>query len=72
MKRYFEDSFRQLNTAITMPINAVIGPMTDQVVVLLIGLPKYAESLKRPDQTEECDDQPERKENCESLLIWRS
>ena len=22
-----------------MPINAVIGPMTDQVVVLLIGLP---------------------------------
>jgi hypothetical protein len=39
MKRYFDESFRQLNTAITMPISTVIGPMMDQVVVLLIGLP---------------------------------
>ena len=36
---YFDESLRQLNTAITMPITAVIGPMMDQVVVLLIGLP---------------------------------
>ncbi len=40
MRRYLDESFRQLNTAITMPISAVIGPMTDQVVVLLIGLPR--------------------------------
>jgi hypothetical protein len=39
MKHYFDESFRQLNTAITMPISTVIGPMIDQVVVLLIGLP---------------------------------
>ena len=39
MKHYFDESFRQLNTAITMPISIVIGPMMDQVVVLLIGLP---------------------------------
>jgi hypothetical protein len=39
MKHYFDDSLRQLNTAITMPISTVIGPMMDQVVVLLIGLP---------------------------------
>jgi hypothetical protein len=39
MKHYFDESFRQLNTAIAMPISTVIGPMTDQVVVLLIGLP---------------------------------
>lgn len=39
MKRYFDESFRQLNSAITMPISTVIGPMMDQVVVLLIGLP---------------------------------
>ncbi len=39
MKRYFDESFRQLNAAITMPISTVIGPMMDQVVVLLIGLP---------------------------------
>ena len=39
MKHYFDESLRQLNTAITMPISAVIGPMMDQVVVLLIGLP---------------------------------
>ncbi len=39
MKRYFDEIFRQLNTAIPMPINDVIGPMMDQVVVLLIGLP---------------------------------
>mgnify|MGYP005810411955 CR=1 FL=1 len=39
MKHYFEESFRQLTTAITMPITTVMGPMTDQVVVLLIGLP---------------------------------
>lgn len=39
MRHYFDESFRQLTTAITMPITAVIGPMTDQVVVLLIGLP---------------------------------
>ena len=28
--------------AITMPTNAMIGPRTDQVVVLLIGLPETA------------------------------
>ena len=39
MKRYFEESFRQLNAAIRMPISTVIGPMMDQVVVLLIQLP---------------------------------
>ena len=39
MKRYFDESFRQLNTAITRPTSTVIGPMMDQVVVLLIGLP---------------------------------
>ena len=39
MRHYFDESFRQLNTAIAMPISAVIGPMIDQVVVLLIGLP---------------------------------
>jgi hypothetical protein len=39
MKRYFDESFRQLNTATTMPISAVIGPVIDQVVVLLITLP---------------------------------
>ena len=39
MKHYFDESFRQLNPAITMPISTVIGPMMDQVVVLLIGLP---------------------------------
>ena len=39
MKHYFDASFRQLNIAITTPISAVIGPMMDQVVVLLIGLP---------------------------------
>jgi hypothetical protein len=39
VKRYFDERFRQLNTAITMPISTVIGPMMDQVVVLLIGLP---------------------------------
>jgi hypothetical protein len=39
MKHYFDESFRQLNAAITMPISTVIGPMMDQVVVLLIGLP---------------------------------
>jgi hypothetical protein len=36
---YFEESFRQLTTAITIPISAVIGPVMDQVVVLLIWLP---------------------------------
>lgn len=39
MNHYFDESFRQLNTAIAMPISAVIGPMMDHVVVLLIGLP---------------------------------
>jgi hypothetical protein len=39
VKHYLEESLRQLNAAITMPINIVIGPMMDQVVVLLIGLP---------------------------------
>ncbi|UXA05016.1 hypothetical protein KXD96_18815 [Mycobacterium sp. SMC-2] len=39
MTHYFEESLRQLTTAIAMPINTVMGPMTDQVVVLLIGLP---------------------------------
>jgi hypothetical protein len=36
---YFDESFRQLTTAITIPISAVIGPVMDQVVVLLIWLP---------------------------------
>jgi hypothetical protein len=36
---YFVESFRQLTTAITIPISAVIGPVIDQVVVLLIWLP---------------------------------
>jgi hypothetical protein len=36
---YFDQSFRQLTTAITIPISAVIGPVMDQVVVLLIWLP---------------------------------
>lgn len=39
MMPYFDESLRQLNTAITTPISTVIGPMMDQVVVLLIGLP---------------------------------
>jgi hypothetical protein len=39
MKHYFDESFHQLNTAITVPISTVIGPVMDQVVVLLIGLP---------------------------------
>ncbi len=39
MRRYFDASFRQLTTAITTPITTVMGPMTDQVVVLLMGLP---------------------------------
>jgi len=39
MKPYFDESFRQLNIAITMPITTVTGPMMDHVVVLLIGLP---------------------------------
>ena len=39
MKHYFEASLRQLNTAITMPIGVVSGPVMDQVVVLVIGLP---------------------------------
>lgn len=39
MTHYLDESFRQLTTAITAPITAVMGPMTDQVVVLLIGLP---------------------------------
>jgi hypothetical protein len=39
VKHYFDESFRQLNNAITTPISTVIGPMMDQVVVLLIGLP---------------------------------
>lgn len=38
-KHYFYESFRQLNTAITVPISTVIGPLMDQVLVLLIGLP---------------------------------
>ena len=36
---YFVESFRQLTTAMTIPISAVIGPLMDQVVVLLIWLP---------------------------------
>ena len=36
---YFDGNFRQLTTAITIPISAVIGPAMDQVVVLLIWLP---------------------------------
>jgi hypothetical protein len=39
MKHYFAESFRQLNTAIPMPMSTVIGPLMDHVVVLLIGLP---------------------------------
>jgi hypothetical protein len=40
MKHYFDESFRQLNTAITMPISTVIGPMMDQVgLLLIVGLP---------------------------------
>jgi hypothetical protein len=39
MKHYFDESFRQLNTAITTPMSTVIGPLMDHVVVLLIGLP---------------------------------
>ncbi len=39
MKHYFDESFRQLNTAITMPMSTVIGPLMDHVAVLLIGLP---------------------------------
>ena len=38
-RNYFDESFRQLTTAITIPISAVIGPLMDQVVVLLIWLP---------------------------------
>jgi hypothetical protein len=36
---YFDESFRQLATATTIPISIVIGPVMDQVVVLLITLP---------------------------------
>lgn len=39
MNHYLDEIFRQLNTAIAMPISTVIGPMMDHVVVLLIGLP---------------------------------
>jgi hypothetical protein len=39
VKPYFDENFRQLNTATAMPMSTVIGPMMDQVVVLLIGLP---------------------------------
>jgi hypothetical protein len=39
VKHYFDESFRQLTTATTMPISTVIGPLMDQVVVLLIWLP---------------------------------
>jgi hypothetical protein len=39
LPNYFDESFRQLTTATTIPISAVIGPLMDQVVVLLIGLP---------------------------------
>jgi len=39
VKHYFDESFRQLTTATTIPISAVIGPVMDQVVVLLIWLP---------------------------------
>lgn len=39
MKHYFDESFRQLTTATTMPISTAMGPLMDQVVVLLIGLP---------------------------------
>jgi hypothetical protein len=39
MKHYFDESFRQLNNAITRPMSTVIGPLMDHVVVLLIGLP---------------------------------
>jgi hypothetical protein len=38
-RNYFDESFRQLTTAITIPMSAVIGPLMDQVVVLLIWLP---------------------------------
>jgi hypothetical protein len=36
---YFDEIFRQLTTATTIPISAVIGPVMDHVVVLLIWLP---------------------------------
>jgi hypothetical protein len=36
---YFDESFRQLTTATTIPISDVIGPVMDHVVVLLIWLP---------------------------------
>jgi hypothetical protein len=36
---YFDEIFRQLTTATTVPISAVIGPVMDHVVVLLIWLP---------------------------------
>jgi hypothetical protein len=39
IEHYFDESFRQLNAAITMPVSTVIGPVMDHVVVLLIGLP---------------------------------
>ena len=39
VKHYFDESFRQLNIAIAMPTSTVIGPVMDQVVVLVIGLP---------------------------------
>jgi hypothetical protein len=39
VKHYFDESFRQLTTETTMPISTVIGPLMDQVVVLLIWLP---------------------------------
>ena len=39
VKHYFDESFRQLTTATKMPISTVIGPVMDQVVVLLIWLP---------------------------------
>jgi hypothetical protein len=39
VKHYFDESFRQLTNATTIPISAVIGPVMDQVVVLLIWLP---------------------------------
>jgi hypothetical protein len=38
-RNYFDGNFRQLTTATTIPISAVIGPVMDQVVVLLIWLP---------------------------------
>jgi hypothetical protein len=36
---YFDESFHQLATAMPIPIKAVIGPVMDHVVVLLIWLP---------------------------------